>query len=186
MIKPLLTTALKDLGELLPKLAVLEPALHTLADTMLACWQARGKVLIAGNGGSAADAMHLAEELSVRYQKNRKALAAIALCDPAAITCAGNDFGYEHIFARQVEALGNAGDVFVALTTSGNSPSIVRALEIARLQGLRTAGFLGNDGGRARALTDIPLIVPSDATARIQEAHKVLFHVLCEYIESRL
>src|SRR5438093_12689928 len=98
---------------------------------MLKCWHRRGKVLIAGNGGSAADAMHFAEELVVRFSKNRRALAAIALTDPTIITCGGNDFGYATIFARQLGALGNAGDVLIVLTTSGNSPNIIRASQAA-------------------------------------------------------
>src|SRR5688500_19867639 len=105
MVKPILTGALAELAELLPKIGVLEPSVQKVGDAMLACWANRGKVLIAGNGGSAADAMHFAEELAVRYQKDRRALAAIALCDPTVLTCAGNDFGYDRVFARQVEAL---------------------------------------------------------------------------------
>jgi D-sedoheptulose 7-phosphate isomerase len=104
-----------------------------------------------GNGGSASDAMHLAEELIARFQKNRRALAAIALCDPTVVTCAANDFGYEKVFSRQVEALGNPGDVLIVFTTSGNSPNVLRALEAAKAQACVTAGFLGKDGGKAAA-----------------------------------
>jgi D-sedoheptulose 7-phosphate isomerase len=153
---------------------------------MLKCWEAHGKVLIAGNGGSAADAMHFAEELSVRYQKNRRALAAMALCDAPAITCAANDFGYDQVFARQVEALGNAGDILIVLSTSGNSNSVIKALELAKARKLLTVAFLGKDGGRSKGLADIELLVPSPLTARVQEAHKLLYHVLCEWIESKV
>jgi len=186
MIKDILVRSLADLADVLPKLAKLEASLQRLGHAMLKCWQGRGKVLIAGNGGSAADAMHFAEELSVRFQKNRRALAAIALCDAPAITCAANDFGYDQVFARQIEALGNPGDVFVALSSSGNSTSIVKAIELARNRQLVTAAFLGKDGGRSRGLCDIELVVPSPRTARVQEAHKLLYHVLCEWIDTKV
>src|SRR3954470_23177421 len=155
MIKPLLDRAVRELADLLPKVAALEPQLQRLGDAMMSCWAAGGKVLVAGNGGSAADAMHLAEELSVRFQKNRRALAALALCDPTAITCAGNDFGFESIFSRQVEALGNRGDVFVCFTTTGNSTNIPRAIDAAKSRALTTTAFLGKDGGAARGRCDI-------------------------------
>jgi D-sedoheptulose 7-phosphate isomerase len=185
-IKPILSRSIRELAELLPSLAALEPRLQQLGEAMMACWDRRGKVLTAGNGGSAADAMHFAEELVVRYQKNRRALAAVALCDPTVLTCAGNDFGYESVFERQVEALGNPGDLLVVMTTSGNSPTLVRAVELAVSRGLQTAAFLGRDGGRTRGLCQIELIVPCQSTARIQEAHKLLFHSLCEWIDAQL
>jgi D-sedoheptulose 7-phosphate isomerase len=168
---------------LLPKLRAREQPLGRLAEAMFACWSRRGKVLIAGNGGSAADAMHFAEELVVRFCANRRALASIALTDPTVLSCCANDFGYDEVFARQVEALGNAADVLVVMTTSGNSPNLVRAVEQARQQGLITVAFLGKDGGRLRGQCDIELLVPTAATARIQEAHKLLFHTLCEWID---
>jgi D-sedoheptulose 7-phosphate isomerase len=185
MIKPLLDRAVSDLSDLLPNVAALAPQLQKLADAMWNCWQQGGKVLTAGNGGSASDAMHLAEELVVRFVKNRRALAAIALCDPTVITCAGNDFGYESIFSRQIEALGKQGDVLIGFSTSGNSPSILRALEAARKRSLVTAAFLGKDGGKAKSLCDICLIVPSDLPHRIQEGHKILFHTLCEWVDTQ-
>ena len=126
-IQPMFSRALSELGDLLPKLQSLAPQMQQLADAMLVCWQGGHKVLIAGNGGSAADAMHFAEELVARYAKNRRALAAIALCDPTVLTCAGNDFGFDRIFARQVEALGNPGDLLIVLTTSGNSTNLLLA-----------------------------------------------------------
>jgi D-sedoheptulose 7-phosphate isomerase len=186
MIQTTLNNSLSALGALLPKLESLAPALQKLADAMLAAWKSHHKVLIAGNGGSAADSMHFAEELVVRYKKNRRALAAIALCDPSVLTCAGNDFGYESIFARQVEALGNPGDILIIMTTSGNSPNLLRAAELARQKRMLTASFLGNDGGHARGLCDIELIIPSPSTARTQECHKILYHTICEYIDSRV
>ncbi|HMB94768.1 MAG TPA: SIS domain-containing protein, partial [Tepidisphaeraceae bacterium] len=178
-MKALLQQAIADLQEMIPKLAAMSEPMEKLGDAMLKCWDKRGKVLVAGNGGSAADAMHLAEELSVRFMKNRKALAAIALCDPAAITCAGNDFGYETIFSRQVEALGNPGDILIVFTTSGNSANILRAIEQAKSQKLMTIAFLGKGGGKAKGLCDIEFIIPATTAHRIQEGHKVLYHTLC-------
>jgi D-sedoheptulose 7-phosphate isomerase len=122
----------------------------------------------------------------VRLQKNRRGLAAMALCDPTVLTCAANDLGYELVFARQVEAYGNPGDVFVAMTTSGNSVNLLRAIEAAKAQGLVTAAMLGREGGRAKGMCDIELIVPSPVTARVQEAHKVLYHSICEWVEARV
>jgi D-sedoheptulose 7-phosphate isomerase len=118
---------------------------------MLQSWETGGKTLVAGNGGSAADAMHLAEELIARFMKNRRALAAIALCDPTAITCAANDFGFENIFSRQVEALGNANDVLIVFTTSGNSANILRAIEQANEKKLTTAAFSAKTAARRAA-----------------------------------
>ena len=186
MVKPILARALAELIDLVPKVAQLEPTLQRLADAMLGCWSKRGKVLIAGNGGSAADAMHFAEELAVRYQKDRRALAAVALCDPTVLTCAGNDFGYDRVFARQIEALGNPGDIFIGMSTSGNSPNILLAIEEARRRQMMTVAFLGKGGGKTKGLADLELIIPSDTTARVQEAHKLLFHVLCEWIDSKV
>jgi D-sedoheptulose 7-phosphate isomerase len=142
--------------------------------------------LVAGNGGSASDAMHLAEELVARFQKNRRALAAIALCDPTVLTCAGNDFGFDTIFARQVEALGNPGDVLVVFSTSGNSPNLLKAIEAAKKQSMLTAAFLGRDGGKAKGMCDIELIVAAEAAARVQEGHKLLYHTLCEWVDQRV
>lgn len=186
MLRDLLQQASRELTALAPKLVDHAPALQKLADALLACWRGRGKVLIAGNGGSLADAVHFAEELTVRYRKNRRALAAIPLADAAAITCAGNDFGYDTVFSRQVEALGNPGDVLVVFSTSGNSPSILRALEAGRRQGLTTCAFLGKDGGAARGQADIELLIAHPATARIQEMHQVMFHVVCEWVDERV
>lgn len=177
---------LAELADLLPKLADLEPALSAVGAAMLECWKRGGKVLMVGNGGSAADAMHFAEELVVRFKKNRRALAAIALCDPTAITCAGNDFSYDEIFSRQVEALGNRGDMLVAFTTSGNSANIIRAVDAAKARGMTTVLFTGGDGGRLRGRCDHELRVPSDATHHVQEAHKIFYHVLCQWIDSQV
>jgi D-sedoheptulose 7-phosphate isomerase len=185
MITDLLNRAVEDVQNLLPKIAELGPQLQKLADAMWASWSAGGKVLTCGNGGSASDAMHLAEELVVRFVKNRRAMPAIALCDPTVITCAGNDLGYESIFSRQIEALGNQGDVLICFSTSGNSANILRALETAKSRGLVTAAMLGKDGGKAKSLCDIPLIVPASAPHRIQEGQKILYHTICEWVDER-
>ena len=142
------------------------------------------KVLVCGNGGSAADAQHFAAELTGRYLKERRALAAIALTtDTSALTAIGNDYSYDYIFARQVEALGRPGDVLVGISTSGNSANVIAAVEAARNLGVRTIGILGRDGGRLGALVDDALIVPSTVTARIQEVHEMVFHFWCETLD---
>ena len=186
MLKPFLDRALNDLAALLQKVPQLESQSQRLCDAMMASWNAGGKVLFAGNGGSCTDAMHFAEELAVRYRKNRRALAAIPLSDPSIITCAGNDFGYETIFSRQIEAIGRPGDVFIAMTTSGNSPNILRALEVARKMKLITCGMLGRDGGKCTPLCDIPIIVPHEDSSRIQEVHTLLYHAICEWVDSKV
>jgi D-sedoheptulose 7-phosphate isomerase len=182
-MKKLLDNAIADLADLLPKLAQFEPQMARLGEAVMQCWSKRGKLLVAGNGGSACDAMHLAEELIARFQKNRRALAAIALCDPTVITCAGNDFGFDTIFSRQVEALGNPGDLLIVFSTSGNSANILRAIQSAKAQEMITVAFLGKDGGQARGTCDIEMIIPAQASHRIQEAHQLLFHTLCEWVD---
>src|SRR4051812_17661516 len=184
-MKQLLEKAVGELNQLLPQLAALEPQMSRLAQAMMNAWSRRGKIMTCGNGGSAADAMHFAEELVARFQKNRRALAAIALCDPTVITCTANDFGFDQIFSRQIEALGQEGDLFIAFSTSGNSPNIVRALGIAKKLNLTTIAFLGNDGGQAKSLADIQLIVPANSSALIQAAHQLFYHTLCEWIDSQ-
>lgn len=143
-----------------------------------------GKILLFGNGGSAADAQHLSTELVVRYRRNRTALAALSLStDTSALTAIGNDFGFEHLFSRQIEALGRPGDVALGITTSGRSPNITEALREAKDRGLIAAALSGRDGGYLPGLADPLLIVPSDSTARIQEMHILLGHMLCDALE---
>lgn len=145
------------------------------------------KILFLGNGGSAADAQHLATELTVRFIHDRAPIAAIALTtDTSTLTAAGNDFGFDQIFSRQIDALGQSGDVVIAISTSGNSANIIKALEMARSKNVTTIGFSGRDGGQMRTLCDRILIVPSDVTARIQEMHIVLGHMLCGGLEQKL
>ncbi|MCS6816493.1 MAG: D-sedoheptulose 7-phosphate isomerase [Blastocatellia bacterium] len=155
------------------------------AELMIAALRSGRKILLFGNGGSAADAQHIAAELVNRYRRERPALAALALTtDTSILTSIANDASFEDVFSRQIEALGEPGDVAVAISTSGRSPNVVRAVEVARRLGLRTIGLLGRDGGLVGQLVDVPLIVPSDETARIQETHITLGHILCELIES--
>jgi D-sedoheptulose 7-phosphate isomerase len=149
--------------------------------------RAGNKLLVCGNGGSAADASHFATEFVVRFTKDRPAYPAICLAgDGGLLTAAGNDYGFHEVFARQVSAFGLQGDVLICLTTSGKSRNVERALEEAKAHKLKTIAFLGRDGGSTIGMADVDLLVRSDSTARIQEAHQLLLHVLCETIESRL
>jgi D-sedoheptulose 7-phosphate isomerase len=144
------------------------------------------RILVCGNGGSAADAQHFAAELTGRYVKERRALAGIALTvDTSALTAIGNDYGFDRVFSRQVEALGRPGDLLVGISTSGNSPNVVHAVAAARELGMRTLGLLGRDGGRLKGLVDDALVVPSEVTARIQEIHMMTYHFWCEAIDAQ-
>src|ERR1022692_3092833 len=146
-----------------------------------------GKLLIFGNGGSAADAQHIAAELIIRYKADRPAISAIALTtDSSALTACGNDFGFDAIFERQVEGLGRLHDVAMGLSTSGNSPNVLRGLRQARVMGLQTVGLTGGMGGQMQTLCDALIVVPSAVTARIQEMHITIGHVLCKVLEKRL
>jgi D-sedoheptulose 7-phosphate isomerase len=158
-----------------------------IADVIAGALRGGNKLLIAGNGGSAADAQHIAAEIVGRYKKDRPAYAAIALTtDTSALTAIGNDYGFEQVFARQVEGLGKRGDVLLALTTSGRSPNILAALKAARQQGLVTIGFTGAKGTALGASCDHLLVAPSDDTAVIQQIHMAFAHGICEVIEQTL
>jgi len=148
----------------------------------------RGGLLMAcGNGGSMCDAMHFAEEWTGRFRKNRRALAAVAFSDPSQLSCIANDFGYEEVFAREVEALGKPGDLLLAISTSGNSPNVLRAVRKAKELGITTVGLLGMGGGEIRAAVDVPIVVPDAATSdRIQELHIKVIHIAIEAVERRL
>lgn len=149
--------------------------------------QAGQRILFAGNGGSAADAQHWAGELVSRFYYDRPGLAAIALTtDTSILTAIGNDYGYDYVFARQVEALGQAGDVLFALSTSGRSKNIMRAIEAAKLRGIRVIGFTGAAGGDMKDICDLCFRVPSDETPRVQEGHEFLGHTICALIESTM
>jgi D-sedoheptulose 7-phosphate isomerase len=155
-----------------------------LADIAVSSLKSGGKIMFFGNGGSAADAQHLAAELVVRYASNRAALPAIALTtDTSTLTAAANDLGYDLVFARQVQALGRKGDVAVGISTSGNSPNVLAALDAAREIGMTPAALSGQGGGKLVGLADPLLIVPSRTVARIQEMHIMLGHMLCDVVE---
>jgi D-sedoheptulose 7-phosphate isomerase len=161
----------------------LEPVVQAAA-TIRAAHDAGGKLLIFGNGGSAADAQHMAAELVNRFQRERAALAAIALTtDTSVLTSIGNDYSFDRVFARQIEALGSRGDVALGISTSGDSPSVVTALETARRRGLATIALTGRDGGAAGRAADVHVNVPDESTARVQEVHRTLIHAICELIE---
>lgn len=157
------------------------------AALMATCLRRKGKLLIAGNGGSLCDAMHFAEELTGQFRKKRMPLAAIALSDPGHLTCTANDFGYEGVFSRAVEALGREGDLFIALTTSGNSKNLIEAASIAKILQLGTIFFLGKEGGVLRGKGDLEWIVPGFRYSdRIQEAHMMAIHIIIELLEKEL
>ena len=146
-----------------------------------------GKLLLCGNGGSASDCQHIAAEFTGRFIKDRKPLAAISLAtDTSALTCISNDYSYEEVFARQVSALGNKDDVLIAISTSGNSANVSRAIENAQTIGMKSISLLGKDGGSIKDMSNISIIVPSDSTARIQEAHILIGHTICGGVEQRL
>ena len=158
-----------------------------IADRYAAALRAGGTLFFAGNGGSAADAQHIATEYVVRFRANRPPLRAVALTtDTSLLTACANDMGFDAVFARQVEAHGRPGDVLVLHSTSGDSPNVVRAAQSARARGVTVIAFLGRDGGRLKALADVALVVASDQTARIQELHLALEHAICELVEERL
>jgi D-sedoheptulose 7-phosphate isomerase len=167
--------------------AALHAAMASVAAACIAALRRGNKILFAGNGGSAADAQHLAGELVSRFNYDRPGLPAFSLStDTSVLTAIGNDYGYEQLFARQIEAVGNAGDVFIGISTSGRSPNILRALRVARDRGLITVGLTGRGGGEMPALCDHCLRTPSDATPRIQEGHISIGHTICWLIERAL
>jgi phosphoheptose isomerase len=183
----ILDQAIKGSIETLQSLKTLESEVARAADLIAGCLGHGNKLLVCGNGGSATDAAHFAIELVVRFAKDRRAYPAICLTgDGGLLTAAGNDYGFDEIFARQVAAFGLEGDVLIVLTTSGKSKNVQRALEEAKSRKLKTIALLGRDGGSTIGIADVDLLVRSDSTARIQEAHKLLLHVFCEAMESRL
>ena len=179
--------AIDDSTRTLESLKKLERQVAKAAELIQECLRAGRKILACGNGGSAADASHFATELVVRFAKDRRAEPAICLAsDGGLLTAAANDYGFNEIFARQVAAFGQPGDALICLTTSGKSKNIVRALEEAKARKLKTIALLGRDGGSTIGVADVDLLVRSNSTARIQEAHQLLLHILCEIIEARI
>jgi len=162
-------------------------AIAAIAERYTAALRGGGTLFFAGNGGSAADAQHLAAEYVVRYQSNRPALRAVALTtDSSLLTACANDMGFDEVFARQVEALGRPGDVLSLHSTSGESPNVIRGAQSAKARGVAVVALLGKSGGQLKELADIALVVPSDDTARIQEIHLAIEHLVCEMVEERL
>ena len=175
---------IKNSAKVISSLEKQADAICTITDAVVKCLKAGGKIMTAGNGGSAAEALHMAEELVGRYRKNRKSLPAICLAgDPTALTCIGNDYGYDNVFSRQVEGLGCKGDLLILFTTSGKSRNIIKAIKTARSKKLKTVCLLGKDGGSAKGKADYQLIVSSNATEHIQEAHQVILHIILEAVE---
>ena len=169
----------------LQALATIRPAIDQAGDLILTTLRQGGKLLICGNGGSAAEAAHFATELVGRYAKTRRSLPAIALtADGSLLTCLGNDFGFEAVFARQIAGLARPGDLVVVLSSSGNSPNLIAALNEARRLGLKSIALLGRQGGAAQGLASCELIVPGDSGAAAQEAHLFLIHHFCERIDA--
>ncbi|MGL4365840.1 MAG: D-sedoheptulose 7-phosphate isomerase [Cetobacterium sp.] len=146
-------------------------------------FQLGNKVLICGNGGSNCDALHFAEEFTGRFRKDRRALPAISLSDSSHITCVGNDYGFDYIFSRGIEAYGKEGDMFIGISTSGNSANVIKAVEIAKKMGLKTCVLLGKDGGKLKGMCDYEFIIPGNTSDRIQEIHMMILHIIIEGVE---
>lgn len=170
-------------------LSELSPKILEVAEFLSEAVRNNKMLMFAGNGGSAADAQHIAAELVIRFRGsvNRRAIKAMSLSvDPSIMTAGGNDIGYDNIFAREVEAYGTAGDVLIGISTSGNSPNVKKAIETAKQMGVKTIGLLGGTGGTIKGMSDYELIVPSSVTARIQESHIMIGHILCDIVEREL
>ena len=184
------TTFLTNLHEhmvLFQQLNGLDDSISQAIDACVQSLQKGGKLMLCGNGGSAADSQHLAAEFTGRFIKDRPPIAAVALStDTSALTCIANDYSFNEIFARQVQALGKAGDCLIAISTSGNSGNVLAAVAAAKSLGISTIGLLGRDGGKLKAQCDIAIVVPSQVTARIQEAHILIGHSLCGAVELKL
>lgn len=158
-------------------------------ELLVDCYRNGKKLLLCGNGGSAADCQHIATEMMIRlnHHINRPALPAIALTtDSSNLTAGGNDIGFENVFARNIEGLGNKGDTLLAISTSGNSPNMIKAVEMAHQKGMNVIGLLGGTGGKLKSLVDLPIVIPSSNTQRIQEGHITIAHIICEVVEDKL
>jgi len=188
-IKASIETALADSHKVLGEfIADAENAaiIGRMADILTTCFQAGNKVLSCGNGGSACDALHFAEEFTGRFKGDRKALPVIPLLDGANLTCVANDYGFESIFSRGVEAYGKPGDVLLAISTSGNSANVIKAVEAARAAGMKVLLMLGKDGGKLKGRSDEEIRVVSKDTERIQEVHMIVLHILIESVERKM
>jgi D-sedoheptulose 7-phosphate isomerase len=168
-------------------LSALDPIVNQASALISKAFLNGSKLMLCGNGGSAADSQHIAAEMTGRFIKDRKPLPAIALTtDTSALTCIANDFSFEHVFSRQVSALGRSGDVLLAISTSGNSENVIKAVHAAKDLGIKTVALTGRDGGKIQSIADFSIVVPSQTTARIQEAHIFIGHILCGLIEKDL
>ena len=171
----------------LNSVANLDESIIKVANLLIECLEHGGTIFWCGNGGSASDSQHLAGELVGRFVGDRKPLKSIALtADSAVMTCIVNDYGYKHIFSRQIEALGNEGDILIGISTSGNSENVMHTFEVAKQRGILTIGLLGKGGGKSSELVNHSIIVPSKSTARVQEMHILIGHILCDLIEEGL
>ena len=160
--------------------------IETIAEMITACFIREGKVIICGNGGSNCDAVHFAEEFTGRFRQERKPLPVIAISDASHITCVANDYGFTEVFSRGVQAYGKKGDILIAISTSGNSENIIKAVEKANSMGMKTIGLLGKDGGKMKGLATEEIIVPGRTTDRIQEIHMLILHIIIEMTERKL
>lgn len=188
-MRSVLDRALADAAEVLATLRQDEQILAQtteFAQRLSELFQSEGRILACGNGGSLADAMHFCEEFTGRFRNDRKPYGAIPLADPTHMSCTANDYGFEHVFSRQVEAFARPGDMLLLLSTSGNSPSIIRAAETARTNGLTVIGMLGRGGGQVAPKCDLAIIVPGQTSDRIQELHMLLLHAVIEAVEKDL
>ncbi|HOH59639.1 MAG TPA: D-sedoheptulose 7-phosphate isomerase [Candidatus Cloacimonadota bacterium] len=185
IIRDALNTALRTLQSFVASDDHIQ-TMEEIAALITECYRNHGQVIIFGNGGSMCDAMHFAEELTGRFRQDRPPLPAIAISDPSHITCVGNDYGFDEIFARGVQAYGKPNDVAIGISTSGNSENILRALDRAISMGLKTVALLGKDGGKLKGLCDMELIIPGETSDRIQEVHMAILHILIEKIERDL
>ncbi len=189
MMRGVFERCLEDSGRLIDEVladSVLLAGLESAGQLVAECFRRRGRLFVCGNGGSMADAMHVAEEFSGRFRKDRQPYPAIAFSDPSHMSCVANDYGFEYVFSRQVEALGHAGDVLMVLSTSGNSANLIEAATSARGLGVRVVGFLGKGGGAVASLCDLPLVFPGRTSDRIQELHMLTLHALIEGVEKAL
>jgi D-sedoheptulose 7-phosphate isomerase len=187
MMNVFLQAVLEEHLEVFRRLCGLAPAIEQAGELIAEALSRGNKLMLCGNGGSAADSQHLAAEFTGRFVNDRKPLAALALStDTSALTCIANDYSFDEVFYRQVLGLGRQGDCLLAISTSGNSRNVIRAAEAARAAGIHTIGLLGRDGGKLRPLCDLSIIVPSAVTARIQEAHIFIGHTLCSLVEQAL
>jgi D-sedoheptulose 7-phosphate isomerase len=187
LMEPVLPKLVEDTCRTLQALASQEDTFQKIAAAAVTTLKSGGKILTCGNGGSAADAMHLAEELVGHFRNHRPSLPAISLvADGTLLTCIGNDYGFDHVFSRQVEGLANANDLLVCFSSSGNSPNILQALAAARAKGVKSVALLGKGGGPAKGKADLEIIIANSDSGRIQEAHTLILHALLEVIEHEI